>query len=119
MTEITANELAQDLERYLDQVATSNEPVAITRGSGSGKVMLVSERDYEGWQETAYLLQDPANAAHLLASIRELDGLDTSHTQRATSSVFSFSETTMELRERAEEAVSAPTHQTQSTSVPG
>ncbi|GAA4466478.1 type II toxin-antitoxin system Phd/YefM family antitoxin [Phytohabitans houttuyneae] len=39
----------------------------------SGAVLLVLEEDYAGLEETAYLLSDTANAAHLLRSIEQLE----------------------------------------------
>jgi hypothetical protein len=46
--------------------------VSDARGS-TETVLLVREEDYAGLEETAYLLSDPANAAHLTRSIEQLD----------------------------------------------
>ena len=34
---------------------------------------MISEQEFEGWQETVYLLQSPANAEQLLAGVRAAD----------------------------------------------
>ncbi len=56
----------------MDKVVADRAPVAITRQRGEGVVM-VSASEWEGMEETLYLLSSPANAKHLLDGIRELD----------------------------------------------
>ena len=34
---------------------------------------MMSEQEFEGWQETVYLLQSPANAEQLLAGVKAAD----------------------------------------------
>ena len=41
--------------------------------SNSGCAVLISEQEFEGWQETVYLLQSPANAQQLLAGTKAAD----------------------------------------------
>lgn len=57
----------------LDAVVADREEVVITR-TGHEPVVIVSLADYESLRETAYLLQNPANARRLLASIERLEG---------------------------------------------
>jgi antitoxin YefM len=57
----------------LDAVVADREEVVITR-AGHEPVVIVSLADYESLRETAYLLQNPANARRLLASIERLEG---------------------------------------------
>lgn len=66
---------SQSRARYaevLDGVVDDREEVVITR-AGHEPVVIVSLADYESLKETAYLLQNPANARRLLASIERLE----------------------------------------------
>lgn len=56
----------------LDAVIDDREEVVITR-AGRDPVVIVSLEDYESLKETAYLLQNPANARRLLGSIERLE----------------------------------------------
>lgn len=56
----------------LDSVLDDREEVVITR-AGREPVVIVSLADYESLKETAYLLQNPANARRLLTSIERLE----------------------------------------------
>lgn len=55
------------LSSILTQVCADHEPVRITRRAGDN-VIVISEQDYEGLVETAYLLRSPRNAERLLAA---------------------------------------------------
>ncbi len=59
----------------LDAVLDDREEVIITR-AGKAPVVLVALDDYESLRETAHLLQNPANARRLLASIERLEAGD-------------------------------------------
>jgi antitoxin YefM len=62
----------------MDQVIDDCAPILVTRQGGKGNVVLMSEREYEGWKETVHLLSSPANARWVLDSIRAADaGLTT------------------------------------------
>lgn len=56
----------------IDAVLEDREEVVITR-AGKDPVVLVALADYESLKETAHLLQNPANARRLLASIERLE----------------------------------------------
>lgn len=56
----------------IDSVLDDREEVVITR-AGRDPVVLVALADYESLQETAHLLQNPANAQRLLGSIERLE----------------------------------------------
>ena len=56
----------------IDSVQDDREEVVITR-AGKDPVVLVALDDYESLKETAHLLQNPANARRLLASIERLE----------------------------------------------
>lgn len=70
MTTVTYTDLRQNLARYLDEAIDSHAPIVVTRQSGKGNVVLISEEEFAGWQETIHLLRSPANARRLLRSIR-------------------------------------------------
>ena len=57
----------------MDQAVTSRAPIVVTRQAGRGNVVMISEEEFEGWQETVHLLSSPRNAERLLRSIRQLD----------------------------------------------
>jgi antitoxin YefM len=59
----------------IDSVLDDREEVVITR-AGRAPVVLVALDDYESLKETAHLLQNPANARRLLASIKRLEAGD-------------------------------------------
>lgn len=59
----------------IDSVLDDREEVIITR-AGKAPVVLVALDDYESLKETAHLLQNPANARRLLASIERLEAGD-------------------------------------------
>ena len=71
MTHVSQTELRQNLARYLDEAEHSRAPLVITRRAGKGNVVLMSEAEFSGWQETVHLLSSPRNAERLRASIAE------------------------------------------------
>ena len=60
-----------NIASMLDDVVDDHVPLIITR-SGKDNVVVVSQSDWEGMQETLYLMSSPANARELLASSAEL-----------------------------------------------
>ncbi len=70
---VTYTELRANLARYMDEVVESRTPLVVTRQSGRGNVVVMSEEEFEGWQETVHLLRNPRNAERLLRSIRSAD----------------------------------------------
>jgi antitoxin YefM len=59
----------ENLAKYMDEVSAG--PLHIERDAGS--VVMLSEEEYEGWKETIYLLQSPANAKDLQEAIKAAD----------------------------------------------
>lgn len=73
MPHVTYTDLRQNLARYMDQAVDSHAPILVTRQGGKGNVVILSEEEFEGWQETAHLMSSPANAKRLLRSIQSAD----------------------------------------------
>ena len=73
MSYVTYTELRQNLARYMDEAIESGAPLVITRQGGRGNVVMMSEAEFEGWQETVHLLRSPRNADRLLRSITAAD----------------------------------------------
>ena len=71
MDTITYSDARANLAKTMDRVCDDHAPVIITRKNGGAGVML-SLRDYEGLEETAYLMSSPANARRLLESVEEM-----------------------------------------------
>ncbi|WP_419900629.1 type II toxin-antitoxin system Phd/YefM family antitoxin [Roseomonas sp. USHLN139] len=73
MSHVSYTNLRQNLARYLDEAVESRAPVIITRSAGKPNVVMMSESEFEGWQETVHLLRSPRNAARLLGTIRDYE----------------------------------------------
>jgi antitoxin YefM len=70
MNAVTLNEAKRDLEGLITQVILDAEPTIVSTDSGQ-RVVLLPLDEFNAWQETVYLLSNPANAAHLRRSIAE------------------------------------------------
>ena len=70
MTVVTVNEAKRDLDALIAKVVSDAEPAIITTETGQ-QIVLLTLDEFNAWQETAYLLSNPANAAHLRQSIAE------------------------------------------------
>jgi antitoxin YefM len=70
MDAITINQAKQDINRLIEQVISDAEPTIICNDQGQ-KAVLLSLDEYNSWEETHYLLSNPANADHLRRSIQE------------------------------------------------
>jgi antitoxin YefM len=73
MGHISFAELREDLARYLAEVAETGSPLVVSGEGGKAGVVMISERDFAGLQETIHLLHSPANAERLLRSVRDAD----------------------------------------------
>jgi antitoxin YefM len=71
MAHVSLTELRQNIATYFDQVTEDREPLVVTRQGGKGNVVIMSEEEFTGWQETVHLLSSPANATRLMASVRQ------------------------------------------------
>lgn len=68
MDVMTYTAFRKDLANTLDKVTEDRNPVLITRQSGEPAV-LISLKDYNAYEETAYLLSNPKNAQRLRKSL--------------------------------------------------
>jgi len=68
----TYSNFRQNLKAHLDDVVNDQKALYVTRANGEDVVVL-SKSDYEGLQETNYLMSSPKNAERLLEAIKELD----------------------------------------------
>lgn len=59
-----------DLGQVAAKVIADAEPTVVDLGSGE-RVVVMPLEDFNAWQETVYLIKNPANAAHLSKSIAE------------------------------------------------
>ena len=73
MSQVSYTDLRQNLARYMDEAVESHAPILVTRQGDKGNVVLLSEEEFAGWQETVHLLRSPANAERLLRSIRSAE----------------------------------------------
>lgn len=61
-----------NLKALMDRVVADKIPLKITRQNGESVVM-ISESEWAGMEETIHLLSSPKNAERLLEAIRGLD----------------------------------------------
>jgi len=67
---VTVNEAKRNLDSLIKKVFSDAEPTIITTETDQ-QIVLLSLDKFNSWQETAYLLSNPANAAGLRKSIAE------------------------------------------------
>lgn len=72
MNTTTISSAKENLEGLIDKVENDAEPTLIIIDENR-KAVLISESEYNSWQETVYLLSNPANAEHLRKSITEAE----------------------------------------------
>lgn len=71
MAHVSFTDLRRNMARYFDRVAADREPLVVTRQASKGNLVVMSEEEFVGWQETVHLLSSPKNAERLVASIRQ------------------------------------------------
>jgi antitoxin YefM len=74
---VSFTDLRQNMASYFDQVADDREPLVVTRQGGKSNVVIVSEEEWAGWQETVHLLNSPKNAERLIASVQQVQASGT------------------------------------------
>ena len=72
MNTTTIGSAKQNLEDLIQRVEDDAEPVLIVLDENR-KAVLMSESEFNSWQETIYLLSNPANAERLRNSLAEAD----------------------------------------------
>jgi antitoxin YefM len=70
MDAISYTHARNNLAATMDKTIADHAPVIITRQNGEAVVMMSLE-DFQAWEETAYLLNSPANARKLMKSLDE------------------------------------------------
>jgi antitoxin YefM len=70
MNAIPVMQAAQNLNALIEQIIEDAEPAILLNDKGS-KAVLMSLDEFNSWQETLYLLSNPANAEHLRRSLQE------------------------------------------------
>lgn len=70
MNIVTVSEAKRTLDALIQKVFSDAEPTIISTETGQ-QIVLLSLAEFDSWKETAYLLSNPANAAHLRKSIAE------------------------------------------------
>lgn len=68
----TYSNFRQNLKAFMDAVFTSRSPLCVTRTNGED-VVVMSKADYDGLQETLYLLGSSKNAERLARGIAEFE----------------------------------------------
>jgi antitoxin YefM len=72
MDTISYSNFRSHLAKTLDKVNDDHVPIIITRQNGKPAV-LISLEDYKSYEETAYLMASPKNAARLNQAIAEIE----------------------------------------------
>jgi antitoxin YefM len=70
MNAVTVNHATKNLNYLIEQVISNVEPTIICNDKGE-RALLMSLDEFNSWQETLYLLSNPANAEHLRESIAQ------------------------------------------------
>ena len=72
MEAMTSNQAKQQLDELIDRVILNSEPTILCNEQGK-QAVLMSLDEFNSWQETLYLLSNPANAEHLRRSIAQVN----------------------------------------------
>ena len=70
MNVVTVSEAKHHLEALIAKSVLSTESILIKTDKGE-QIVLIPLSEFNAWQETVYLLSNPANAGHLRQSITE------------------------------------------------
>lgn len=73
MMHVSYTDLRQNLSRYLDKAVETRAPLVVTRQGNKGNVVMISQAEFAGWQETVHLLSSPGNAERLLRGVRQFE----------------------------------------------
>lgn len=67
------SDFRKNIAADIDAAVDDHVPLIITRPGGKDAAVVMSLEDFNSWQETAYLLSNPANAERLRRSVADLD----------------------------------------------
>lgn len=70
MDAMTTKQAQQDLDGLIERIIADTQPTILCNDKGD-RVVVMPLDEFNAWQETLYLLSNPANASHLLGSIQE------------------------------------------------
>ena len=70
MNAVLTAQASKNLDNLIGQIIADAEPAILLNDNGE-KAVLMSLDEFSSWQETLYLLSNPANAEHLRNSIQE------------------------------------------------
>lgn len=73
MAVVSFTDLRQNMASYFDRVTEDRTPLVVTRSAGKPNLVVMSEDEFAGWQETVHLLSSPKNAERLMASVRQAE----------------------------------------------
>ncbi|WP_125712505.1 type II toxin-antitoxin system Phd/YefM family antitoxin [Companilactobacillus kedongensis] len=69
---ISAKDLVNDFEKYADKVVDCNEALLVS-GPENKNVVLMSEKEFDSWQETKHFLDDPELRERLMNAVNSLN----------------------------------------------
>ena len=72
MSHVTLSDFRANMAKHLDKLEQDRDQLIVTRQNHEPMVVMPL-KDLEGMEETLYLLSNPANAAHLRESIRQIE----------------------------------------------
>lgn len=76
MLAVTQTELRTNIKQLLDNVVQNEDTIVVTRGNREN-VVIISEAEYNSWQETNFLMKNENNRKALsesLASVKRGEG---------------------------------------------
>ena len=71
MKTLPFTEARKDLSKIIDEVSSSHEHVVITK-QGTPKAVVMSSDEFESWQETVEILDDPAAMRAIRQGLRDV-----------------------------------------------
>lgn len=71
MKAVTFTDAKKNLKALIHQVCKDSEPAVIIDSRTKEQAVLISIEDFQAMEETAYLLNSPANRAHLELSLKQ------------------------------------------------
>jgi antitoxin YefM len=76
MSHVTFTEFRANMASHMDKLEQDRDQLVVTR-QGHEPMVVMPLKDLKGWEETLYLLGNPANAERLKRSIAQLENGET------------------------------------------